>query len=181
MALLTGADFFAAFAGAAFAAAFLTATFFRAGAAFLVLADSAFTALAARAFLRFAASFALAAAESVRLGFAGSGVVVSDCPLTAAHRFRCASAIARLPAALVLRRFRGAVSALAAVPAWPLSMARSSAIWASNFSFWASIPIIAAFTISGVSFGVGRVWISSWTFAFKRLGRPSVGGEALTL
>ena len=62
-------------------------------------------------------------------------------------------------AALIFRRFLGvAGSGAPAASVGPtVSHARSSAILASSFSFWASIPKIAAFTISVVSFGVGML------------------------
>src|ERR1017187_104165 len=59
-------------------------------------------------------------------------------------------------AALIFRRLGVAGSAAATGSEGPpVSQVRSSAILASSFSFWASIPKIAAFTISVVSFPVG--------------------------
>src|SRR5262249_268179 len=84
---------------------------------------------------------------SLRLAFfAGFGSL----DLTAAHRFRCAAAIARRPFALIFR-FGASVLAtgLCSVPA---RSDRSSAIWASSLRFCCSKPTIAASIISLVSF-----------------------------
>ena len=144
---------FAAFNGAVWTTAFFAVALFRFGDAFLAGA-CAFAALAALAFLRFATSFVFAAAESLRLGFVGSGVAAADSLLDAAHLFRCASAIAFLPAALNFRRFRFVV-ALAADSTGPAgSIARSSAILASMSVLCTSKPRMAAWMISGVSFGI---------------------------
>lgn len=116
----------------------------------------AFAAFAALAFLRFATSFAFAAAESFRLGFAGSGVAVSEAPRTFAQRSRCASLIRFRAAAENTRRFRpGACSAAAFSPEPPDSMARSSVILASMLAFWISKPSMAAVMISAVSLVLG--------------------------
>ena len=148
-------DFFtdAFFTGAFFFAAFLTAAFAEAGCAFA----AAF--FAAQRFFKAATIAALPALLSFRFGFAGSGVDAgaggSDSPRIFAHLALCAMAIFRREAAENLRFLVGA-SGVAAVPVEPPgSIARSSAIWASNFFFWASIPRIAAVKISVVSFGVG--------------------------
>ena len=123
-------------------------------------------------FLAFAAAFckrqrffvaaiiaALPAAESLRFGLGVAfGVDGSAAFLEAAHLFRWASAIAFLPATLILRRFLVGASGVATGAAGPGErMARSWAILVSSFSFWASIPKIAAFRISVVSFGVGML------------------------
>jgi len=106
-AFLTGATFFAAFAGGALTAVFLVAVFW--AAAFLFAACSAFAAsarfaaLAARAFARFATIAALPALLSFRLGFLDFGVAGaggSDSPRIFAHLAFCAIAIFRLEAAL---------------------------------------------------------------------------------
>jgi len=70
-------------------------------------------------------------------GAAGAGGSATF--LEAAHLLRCASAIAFLPAALILRRLCfGGCGAAAASVAGPDSMARSSAILASMRVFWNS-------------------------------------------
>jgi hypothetical protein len=102
----------------------------------------------------------LPAAEGFRFGLgAASGADGSAAFLEAAHLFRCASAIAFLPAALIFRRFRLGGSDVAAVGSAgpPGSMARSSAILASIRLFWNSKPSMAAVMISFVSFGVGML------------------------
>ena len=113
----------------------------------------------ARRFLVAAMIAALPAADNLRFSLgAAFGADDSAAFLDAAHLLRCASAIALLPATLILRRFRGATSGVTAGAAGPPdSIAWSSAILARSFSFWASIPKIAAFTISVVSFGAGML------------------------
>lgn len=139
-----------------FAAAFLTTAFLRAGAAFFA---GAFAAAFCKRQRFFVAAMILFIPSSLirRFGFVGSGVVDgSDSPRIFAHRRFCDWAIFRLTAAENFLRLR--VGAPVAAAAWagpPGSIARSSAILASSFSFWASIPKIAAFKISVVSFGVG--------------------------
>ena len=77
-----------------------------------------------------------------RLGLGASCEAGADCFFDAAHRFRCASAIALLPAALIFRRLRvvvgsdGVVAGSVFEP--PDRKARSSAIWASIRVFCAS-------------------------------------------
>jgi hypothetical protein len=92
------------------------------------------------------------AALSFRLGF-GFSVDSPACFLVSAHLFRCASAIAFLPAALIFRRLRfvgpGVVAGSAGPPE---SMARSSLICESMRRFCSSNPRTAAAMISGVSF-----------------------------
>ena len=132
---LAGAAFFAAFAGAFFTAVFFATAFLAAtGFGFDVAACSAFAAsarfaaLAARAFARFATNAAFRALLSFRFGFDVAGAGGSAAFLEAAHRLRCASAIAFLPAALILRRLRVVASGVAALCVEPPgSMARSSA------------------------------------------------------
>ena len=153
---------FAALAARAFAR-FATSAAFRAGDIFLfagALLAAGFAALtASQRFFVAATIAALPARLSFRffLGAAScadGSVVFFD----AAHLFRCASAIAFLPAALIFRRLGVAGSAVAAGSVGPpVSQPQSSAILASSFSFWASIPRIAAVTISVVSFGVGML------------------------
>ena len=153
---------FAALAARAFAR-FATSAAFRAGDIFLfagALLAAGFAALtASQRFFVAATIAALPARLSFRffLGAAScadGSVVFFD----AAHLFRCASAIAFLPAALIFRRLGVAGSAVAAGSVGPpVSQPRSSTILASSFSFWASIPRIAAVTISVVSFGVGML------------------------
>ena len=93
----------------------------------------------------------LPAAESFRFGFGASGAAC--CFLDSAHRFRCAAAIAALPALLIFRRPReGGSEAAAAGFGPPSSICRISAIWASIRFFWISNPSIAAVRISVVSF-----------------------------
>ena len=125
-------------AGTVVFAAFLTGTAFFAAvflvAVFLVAARSAFAAsarfaaLAARAFARFATNAALPALLSFRFGFDVAGAGGSAAFLDAAHLLRWASAIAFLPAALILRRLPvGASGVMAGSEGPPDSMARSSA------------------------------------------------------
>ena len=104
--------------------------FFEAGGAFL--APFAFAPFAALAFLRWAVRIAFAAAESFRLGFAGTGVATgaegSESPLILAHLALCPSAILRLAAAEIFR-FGGAPSdGAAGAVGPPVNSARSSAI-----------------------------------------------------
>jgi hypothetical protein len=81
-----------------------------------------------------------------------AGVDGTDSPRILAHLAFCAIAIFSLEAALNFLRFGGSDSGVASgVAELPLSIARSSAILASRFVFWTSIPMIAAFTISAVS------------------------------
>ena len=93
----------------------------------------------------------LPAAESFRFGFGASGAAGRF--LDSAHLFRCAAAIAALPALLILRRLRWGNSEVAAVD-WepPSSICRISAIRASIRVFCISNPSIAAVRISVVSF-----------------------------
>ena len=153
------AVFFAAFAGGAFSATFLAAAFFRAAflAALSCCALAALT-LAHRAFVA-AIILALPALLIRRLGFVDFGVagaVGSAAFFDAAHLFRCASAIAFRPAALIFRRLRFVGSGVAAVCVEPPgSIARSSAILVSIWRFCCSKPRMAALMISGVSFCVG--------------------------
>src|ERR1019366_1557531 len=121
---------FAAFAGAVFTAALLTAPFFVA-TGFGFAASARFAALAARAFARFATNAAFRALLSFRFGFDVAGAGGSAAFLEAAHLFRCASAIAFRPAALIFRRLRlpvgtSDVAADSAGP--PANRLRSSAI-----------------------------------------------------
>jgi hypothetical protein len=150
-------------------AVFFTAAFFT-GALFLAVffavlvllaAALSYWALAAltashRFFVAAMIAF-LPAAESFRLGLgAAAGAGGSVAFLEAAHLLRWASPMRFRAAAPIFRRLRVAGSGAAAGSVGPpVSQARSSAILASSFSFWASIPKIAAFTISVVSFGVG--------------------------
>lgn len=98
----------------------------------------------------------LPAAESFRFGFETASGAGLSAAFLAAHLFRCASAIAFLPAALIVRRFCCGGSGAAAVSAEaPVCIARSSAIWVSRCRFCSSNPRIAAAIISLVSFGVG--------------------------
>ncbi|MGA2269038.1 MAG: hypothetical protein ABSH44_11270 [Bryobacteraceae bacterium] len=139
------AGFFAGFG-------FFTATFFR--AAFSCSALAALTA----AHLLFVAAMILAMPALLirRLGLVASSGAGSVAFLAAAHLLRCASAILARLAALIFRRLRFGASDAAAVLAGPPGRrALSSAILAASFSFWTSIPRIAAFKISGVSFVVG--------------------------
>ena len=132
------AAFFVAFAGAGFTAAFFPVVFFRAGAAVLAAA-LAFAAFAALALFRFATRFAFAAAESFRFGFAGPGVAASAWTLDAAHLLRCASAMAFLPAALILRLGLAApVGVVDGADARPPNWLRIAAIVASVFCLSAS-------------------------------------------
>jgi hypothetical protein len=65
-------------------------------------------------------------------GFALAGGADPDSPRSFAHLAFCAKAIRRLAAALIVLRLRGVASGGAAVPLeLPVSIARSSAIWAS--------------------------------------------------
>ena len=151
----TGAVFFTAFAGAVFTAALLTAAFFVA-TGFGFAASARFAALAARAFARALLSF--------RFGFDVAGAGGSAAFLEAAHLFRCASAIAFRPAALIFRRLRlpvGTSDVVVDSAGPPESMARSSAICVSIRSFCCSKPTMAALMISGVRF-VGIVRCSFW-------------------
>jgi hypothetical protein len=152
---VAGADLLAALAEGA-----LTADL-RADPVFFVVADFTFAALAALAFLRLATSFALAAAESSCFGFAGSSAAGAGAwasPLAAAHLLRCASAMARRPAALNVRGLRTvrARPGLLVCERLPESMARSSAIRSSIFLFCDSKPSMAAAMISGVSVGISK-------------------------
>ncbi|HEY1219366.1 MAG: hypothetical protein ABSE42_05205 [Bryobacteraceae bacterium] len=107
--------------------------------------------LAAQRFLVAAMMARLPAAESFRFGFGATGA--ASCFLDSAHLFRCAAAIAALPALLILRRLREGDSEGAAVGLEPpSSICRISAIWASIRVFWISNPSIAAVRISVVSF-----------------------------
>src|SRR5581483_225297 len=92
-----------------------------------VFAASAF--FAAQRFLRAATMAALPALLSFLLGLADFGAAAADCPFEAAHRLRCASAIACRPAADIVRRFLfvGSVAAVGPVEL-PFSICRSSAI-----------------------------------------------------
>src|SRR5260370_42245415 len=97
---------------------------------------------AAQRFLRAAMMLALPSALSTRFflaRFTGFGASVLD----PAHLFRCASAIAFLPAALI-PLFLGA--SVAARPS-PFLSARSSAICSTMRRFWLSKPSIAAIII----------------------------------
>ena len=86
-------------------------------------------------------------------GFALAGGADPDSPRTFAHLAFCAKAIRRLAAALIFLRLPGVASGVAAVPLeLPVSIARSSAIWASMRSFWAVNPSIAAWMSSSFSF-----------------------------
>jgi hypothetical protein len=116
--------------------------------------------LAHRAFVA-AIILALPALLIRRLAFAGCALAGADGSaafLEAAHLFRCASAIAFLPAALIFRRFRFGGSGMAAVSAEPpANRLRSSAILVSIRAFWDSKPSIAAVMISVVNFGLGML------------------------
>jgi hypothetical protein len=93
-----------------------------------------FAVLAARAFARFATNAAFRAGDSFLFGaffFGGAA-----CFLEAAHRFRWASPMRFLAAALIFRRLRVDASGVVAVSVEPPgSMARSSAIWPSILVF----------------------------------------------
>jgi CheY-like chemotaxis protein len=106
---------------------------------------------AAQRFLVAAMIARLPAAESFRFGFGAS--CAAWCFLDSAHLFRCAAAIAALPALLIFRRLRRGDSEAAAVD-WepPSSICRISAIRASIRVFCISNPSIAAVRISVVSF-----------------------------
>ena len=104
----------------------------------------------------------LPAAENFRFGLGDSfaaGAGGSGSPLILAHLASCAIAIFRLEAALNLLRLRfgasGAAAGVSVVP--PVNRLRSSEILASSLSFCVSIPKIAAFKISVVSFGIGTL------------------------
>jgi hypothetical protein len=152
---------FAALAARAFARLATNAAF-RAGDSFLfaeVFFAGAFCALwiASHRFFVAATIAALPALLSFRLGLgAASGPDGSVAFLEAAHRFRCASPIRFLAAALIFRRLGVAGSDVAAVSMGPApdSKARSSAICVSMRVFCASKPSMAAVIISGVSLGV---------------------------
>jgi hypothetical protein len=125
---LAGAAFFAAFAGAFFTAVFLVAVFLVAARSAFA-ASARFAALAARAFARFATKAAFRALLSFRFGFDRDGAG-SVALLAAAHLFRCASAIAFRPAALIFRRLClpvGTSDVAAGSAGLPDNMARSSA------------------------------------------------------
>jgi hypothetical protein len=86
-------------------------------------------------------------------GFASAGGADPDSPRNFAHLAFCAKAIRRLAPALIFLRLRGVASGVAAVPfELPVSIARSSAIWASMRSFWAVNPSTAAWMSSSFSF-----------------------------
>jgi hypothetical protein len=86
-------------------------------------------------------------------GFALADGADPDSPRDFAHLAFWANAIRRLAAALIFLRLRGVASGVAAVPLeLPVSIARSSAIWASMRSFWAINPSIAAWMSSSFSF-----------------------------
>ena len=71
-----------------------------------------------------------------RAGFALAGGADPDSPRDFAHLAFCAKAIRRLAPALIFLRLRDVASGVAAVPLeLPVSIARSSAIWASMRSF----------------------------------------------
>jgi hypothetical protein len=78
-----------------------------------------------------------------------------DSPLIFAHRSRWASRIRFLAAALNFRLLGFAGTSAAEALGVPLSMARSSAIWASILFFCASKPLIAASMMVFVSLPVG--------------------------
>jgi len=148
-----------AFARFATSAAFRAGDSFLFGKAFFTAAFFACFAAWNAAHLLFVASEIafLPAALILRFGFA---VAVLDgdsaSPLDAAHRFRWASPMRFLAAALMFRRlgFVGSGVAAASVGV-PVSIWRSSAIWASMRSFCCSKPSTAAVMISGVSLWVG--------------------------
>jgi len=115
-AFLTGALFLAVFLGA-FAAAFLTATFFVAGAAFLLAVATALAALANRqrflvaAMIRFMPSALIRRFAFGAFGAAGvAGADGSDLPLIVAHLAFCARAIFRLTATEKPLRFLAGAS-----------------------------------------------------------------------
>src|SRR5208283_24875 len=113
------------------------------------------------------------AAESFRFGF-GAGAAAGFF-LDSAHLFRCAAAIAALPALLILRRLRegdGFSEATAAGAGLPSSSCRISAIWASIRAFWISNPSIAAVRISVVSF-VG-MWNSANILLYHDFRRQEI-------
>lgn len=148
-------------AGAGFAA-FLTAAFLpgaRFSADFAGAFFAACSALAASAcfnaqrFLVAAMIFLRPAALSLRLGvaasFDGGGGAGSLSFLASAHLFRCASAIAFLPAALIFRRLRCGGSGVASGSVGlPDRVALSSAILESISRFCSSNPRMAAVIIS---------------------------------
>src|ERR1019366_2147550 len=167
----------AALAARAFAR-FATSASFRAGDSFLfgkAFFTAAFFACFAAwnaAHLLFVASEIafLPAALILRFGFA---VAVLDgdsaSPLDAAHRFRCASPMRFLAAALMFRRLgfvgSGVAEADCAGPAE--SMERRAAICVSIWSVCCSKPTMAAVMISGVScFGMCDVLSDSLYPAF---------------
>ncbi|MGD0047606.1 MAG: hypothetical protein ABSE42_11355 [Bryobacteraceae bacterium] len=123
----------------AIAAAFFTATFVAAGAAFLLAVETALAGLANRQRFLVAAMILFIPAALIRRFAFGAFVVAgsdgSDGPRILAHRFRCASATALLPAALILRRLRFGASGVVAVSAGPPdNIARSSAsCWFMRF------------------------------------------------
>src|ERR1035437_9644443 len=160
-----GAALFARFAAPFFAVfrEVFTGTFLAAGVCWALAASA--LPLAQRFFVA-ATIAALPAALSLRFGFATSGATGDGGPgdfFDAAHLFRCASAMAFLPAALIFRRLRFGASGVAAVSVGPpSSMARSSAIWASIRRFCCSKPSTRAVIISGVSLWVGIRIKCSW-------------------
>lgn len=111
------------------------------------------SAFAAHLFFSAATIAARPALLNFRLDLDGSAAAADFAPLTAAQRFRCASAIALRPAALIVRVFF-VPSAGRTLAALPFSIVRSSAICASIRVFWASNPSIAALMTSVVSFCV---------------------------
>jgi hypothetical protein len=153
-AFLTGAALFAAFAGAVFTAVLLAAVLF-------VAAGFVF---AARTRSQRALVAATIAALPARLSFrfflgAASGADGAAAFLDAAHLFRCASAMAFLPAALIFRRLRFGASGVAAVALGPpSSMARSSVTCWASFSLCDSNPSIAASIMGLVNFCV-VMWV----------------------
>src|ERR1017187_3695995 len=149
------AAFFAVFR-AAFTRAFLAT--FLAGACWGLAAFFAAARFAAQRFFKAATIAALPAALSFRFGFGASGATGddrSDSFLDSAHRFRWASPMRFRAAALIFRRLPFGPSGVAAVAVGePVSIWRSSAIWASIRRFCCSKPSTAALMISGVSLWV---------------------------
>jgi hypothetical protein len=150
------AALFAARAARAFAR-FATSAAFRAGDSFFfgaaLCADFADLWIAAHRFFVAATIAARPALLSFRLGLgAASGADGSVAVFDSAHRFRCASPMRFLAAALILTRLRAGSAVVAVSVGPPASNACSSAIRALMRVFCASKPSMAAEIISGVSF-----------------------------
>src|ERR1019366_7912062 len=120
------------------------------------------------------------AALSFRFGLAAAGAAGDDVFLDSAHRFRWASPM-RFRAAALMRRLPFGTSGAAAVAVGePVSIWRSSAIWASIRSFCCSKPSTAAVMISGVSFvGMSAFRTIHVNAIFPVRSVAAVGGEFL--